>query len=380
MDRELLGRPFVIAGASGGRALVLDLSPEALREGITPRMTLSAAEQKVKDLTVLAPDPPAYEKMNRELERIAAIYAPAFENDKQGNLYLDLTGTASLFGPPADCSSHLLREILDQTGIRPAAAVAGNKLVSKVASRAIRPIGLIQIQNGTEAAFLAHQDIHILPGMGPSLLRTAAVTGFREIGELAQLSDGEALTLFGKRGPLLRDTAKGIDTSPVCSEEADSRVIEKQLDFGEDVVDYEIIRGGLIFITENTGIEMRKNKLGAKSVQIKTTYADGVQVTGQEKGKRLYITDKELAEGAERVYSKITIRRLRIRSITLTLGDLQPLDFQPDLFEIEGDMKQKSLQEAADKIRNRYGINALLTGTVLAASKQKASLLLLAGN
>ena len=38
--------------------------------------------------------------MNWELQRIAAVYAPAYENDNQGNMYLDLTGTAGLFGPP----------------------------------------------------------------------------------------------------------------------------------------------------------------------------------------------------------------------------------------------------------------------------------------
>jgi DNA polymerase-4 len=47
-------------------------------------MALAAAERKVKDLTVLPPDPAACETMNRELERIAAVYAPVYESDKQG--------------------------------------------------------------------------------------------------------------------------------------------------------------------------------------------------------------------------------------------------------------------------------------------------------
>jgi DNA polymerase-4 len=98
-DWGLAGRPFAITGATGSRALVLDISPEALKEGISPGMALAAAKRKVKDLTVLPPDPAACEKMNRELERIAAVYASAYEIDKQGNMYLDLTRTAGLFGP-----------------------------------------------------------------------------------------------------------------------------------------------------------------------------------------------------------------------------------------------------------------------------------------
>jgi DNA polymerase-4 len=53
--------------------------------------------------------------------------------------------------------------------------------------------------------------------MGPSLLRTIAVPGFREAGELGALSDGEALALFGKRGLVLRDAARGLDDSPVLA-------------------------------------------------------------------------------------------------------------------------------------------------------------------
>jgi DNA polymerase-4 len=122
-------------------------------------------------------------------------------------MYLDLTGTAGLFDPPSDCSSRILREILEQTGMRPAAAVAENKLVCKMANRAVRPAGLIQIQAGTEAAYLAHQDIGLLPGMGSA--KPVADGGGNEVpgNRGADAVKQWGSPLFGKRGPLLRDTA-----------------------------------------------------------------------------------------------------------------------------------------------------------------------------
>ena len=66
------------------------------------------------------------------------------------------------------------------------------------------------------------------------MLRTAAVTGFREIGELARLNDGEALALFGKQRPLLRDTALGIDTRAVMSGGLTEKKIEGRLDFAKN--------------------------------------------------------------------------------------------------------------------------------------------------
>ena len=349
--------------------MAADVSPEAIQAGIVPGMAL--AERKATDLVTIAPDPPAYRNCNAAIEKIVSRYAPAFQNDTWGNWYLDITGTAGLFGVPVDCASRVLKEILADTGLYPATAAAGNKLTGKVATRTIRPVGLIHIRQGDEAAFLAHQDIRVLPGLEPSLMRAIAATGFREIGELAALGDGEALALFGRRGLLLRDTARGMDDSRVlhAGQGNGPGPIERRLDFEEDVIDFEVIRGALIFLAENAGVDLRKEKLGAGKLSLMAAYADGVTAQGEEQEKRLLILDRDIGDAAERVYRRIVKRRIRIRGLTLALGDLRPLGWEPDLFVLEGDSRQRRLQEAADAIRERYGVNAVTRGLVLAASK-----------
>ena len=366
-DKSLRGRPYVIAGAAGGRSLALDCSPEAIRQGVTPGMALAVAERRIKDLQVLPPDLPSYELMNAEIEKVANRYAPVWENDQAGNLYLDITGTAGLFGPPVDCSSRVLRDIFDQTEILPAAAVAVNKLVSKVATRTIRPAGLIQVHAGTEAEFLAHQDIRILPGMGPGLLKTALVTGIREIGEIAALSVHEALSVFGRKGSILRTMAQGIDDSLVTEANSERR-ITRQADFIEDVVDEVCIRGALEVLTEHAGLEMRRDKLGASLIGLKILYSDGVRADGQEKQKRLCVLDRDIAAAGERIFRKSAPRRLRVRSIGMSLEGLCPLGYEADLFEPEPEFKNRKLQETVDGIQNRYGTGTVTKGLVLASS------------
>jgi DNA polymerase-4 len=310
--------------------------------------------------------------MNQELERIIGLYAPAWENDTAGNLYLDITGTAGLFGPPADASSRILRIILEETGLRPAAAVACNKLVSKVATRTIRPTGLIQVQAGTETEFLAHQDIRILPGMGPGLLRTAAVTGLREIGEIAALTEGEALALFGRRGPLLRRMAQGIDGSRVGGPGGEggnrnSRRITQQADFVEDVIDEAAILGAVETLAERGGFEMRRDKLGAACITLTVTYSDGVKAEGREQGggakaRRPYVLDRDIAAAGIRIYRKTATRRVRVRGLGLALEGLLPLGYGADLFEPEEETKSRKLQEAVDAIQVRYGAGAVCRG------------------
>ena len=365
-DKSLKGRPYIIAGARGGRSLALDCSPEAVRQGVTPGMALAAAQRRVKDLLVLKPDPHVYDLMNSEIEKVAARYAPVWENDKAGNLYLDITGTTGLFGAPADCSSRMLCDIIENTGIIPAAAVACNKLVSKVATRTIRPAGLIQIHAGTEAEFLSHQDIKFLPGMGQKLLKTAAVTGIREIGELAALSVSHAEALFGKHGQLLRNMALGIDSSPVESRNG-ARRITRQADFEEDVIDEDAIMGAIEALAGHGGLEMRNEKLGMCNLKLVVVYSDGIRAEGFEKTKRLLVMHREIVSAAFAVYQRTVNRRIRIRSVGLSFEDLVPLGYQPDLFEPETETKNRKLQEAVDKIQNRYGAGKIARGLAFAA-------------
>jgi DNA polymerase-4 len=362
---KLRGKPFVIAGG-GGRALAWDVSPQALKEGIQPGMALAAAQRLVKNLPIIAPDSAACVAVNKTLENIISRYAPAWQNDGAGNIYMDITGTRRLFGPPADCLCRIQTTIASAIAIDAAGASAANKLVCKVASRAIRPMGLIEVRPGDESAFLAYQDIALLPGIGPSLMKTIRVTGFREIGELAALSNSDAAALFGRKGILLRDTAQGIDNTPVSDHRG--RNIERQLDFAEDVIDEEIIRGALASLAEHSGLEMRKDKLGAGSIRLAAVYGDGVQAGGSEKSKRLLVLDGDIIAAAEHLYQKTVTRRIRVRSIYLSLEGLSPLGYEPDLFEPENEIKKRHLQEAVDSIQDRYGTGAVMRGVSLAAS------------
>jgi DNA polymerase-4 len=204
--------------------------------------------------------------------------------------------------------------------------------------------------------------------MGPSLLRTAAVTGITEIGEIAALSESASLALFGKRGPLLRSMALGIDGSRVEGNGGEKR-ITRQADFAEDVIEETAIMGAIEALAENGGFEMRRDTLGASSIKLVIVYADGVRAEGMEKGKRLYALDREISAAGMRIYRKKAVRRIRIRSIGLALEGLAPLGYEIDLFETEKETKERKLQAAVDAIQNRYGAGTLYKGLVLAASK-----------
>lgn len=372
-DRTLADKAFVVAGTTGSRAIVLDVSRRARMEGLRNGMQLEAAERRVKDLLVLRPDPVSYARATSEMERLAAKYAPLIQNDDGGHLYLDLAGTVKLFGPHVDVAVRIRNEIVEAVGIEPAVGVAANKLVAKVATRSIRPSGIASIRSGEEAAFMASQDALLLPGVGPAIARVLKVAELREIGEIASLTDAEALALFGgRRGLLLRDAARGIDDSPVAPGGLRERVVTRRLDFASDILGGTVTHGALVSIVEDAGFELRKSLLAAHRLRLAVQYSDGQTREAGERTKNPWTLDVDLISAADRAFHRAADRRLRIRSFALVLSELSPAKREPDLFIPETRERLERLQAAIDVARRRYGQDAVTRGSVLAALMQHA--------
>jgi hypothetical protein len=150
--------------------------------------------------------------------------------------------------------------------------------------------------------------------------------------------------------------------------------ITQQADFAEDVIEEAAIFGAIEALAEHGGFEMRRDKLGAAVIALMVVYADGVIAEGRENGggtaaPRLFVLDRDIAAAGVRIYRKAAVRRIRVRSVGLALEGLMPLGYTADLFEPEGETRERKLQEAVDAIQNRYGVGAVSRGPVLAGSR-----------
>ncbi len=367
-DPAIADRPFVVAGKAAARAVVLDVSRRAVEAGLERGMPLAAAERRVRDLLVLPPDPASCAAANAAMERIAARYAPIVQNDAGGHLYLDLAGTTRLFGAHIDVAVRIKNEIVEAVGVTPALGVARNKLVAKIATRSIRPEGIALIRAGEETAFLDTQSALILPGVGAAVARALSVVGLFSIGEIAALSDSEALAFLGKRGLALRDAARGVDAAPVVQGRLAERVIRRRLEFAGDVLDASVIRGGLVAAAEDAGLELRKALLAASRVRVSVSYADGVRTEAEVRAGSPLALDSELIAAASRAYAKAGERRVRVRGLSCFLSGLSPAGRELDLFIPEASLRQERIQAAVDAARRRYGPSAVTRAVSLSAT------------
>ena len=89
---------------------------------------------------------------------IIGPYSPLIEHGEgDGHLFMDVTGTGRLFGPPVDVAWRLRRQAAADLRLAPIWAVAPNKLVAKVATRLVKPDGEYIVGAGEEVRQLQQQ-------------------------------------------------------------------------------------------------------------------------------------------------------------------------------------------------------------------------------
>lgn len=358
---ELRGRPVAVAATRSARALILSVSPEAGRQGVWRGMPLVKAIELCPDLTVINPDPGLVEKASRELCRIAAWYTPLWEPARPGHIYLDLTGTGRLWGRAKDAAQRVRREIKDRLCLPGTAGVAGNKMVSGIASRIVSPETILDVPHGNESTFMAPLPVGMLPGIGrfrrSLLLEELDII---RVGDLAALDMPTLAILFGRQASVIHQRALGIDPTPVYPLSKELMIGEERT-LHEDENDDHKLLGTLFALVERCARRLREKALFPRKAGLLIRYADQVEVRRQCSINHPGFWDFELYGPMKGLFFKAYTRRVRIRFIRIWFWDLLLPSRQLSLFGIpsSGPRKKIRLIQALDRIRDRYGQEAV---------------------
>jgi len=354
-DPCLRDRPLVIAPEGRARAVVLDLSERAFREGIRRGMPLRMVRSRIRETIVVPPRPDLYARAESAMYNMACEYSPLVEQAGRGNIFVDISGTGRLFGEPVDVAAGIRRELKQRLRFESSTGLATNKLVSKVATRVVKPYGFASVAAGDEGGFLGPQDISMLPGIGRRLLERMRLLAIESIGQFAALDDDEAFLAFGRKGVSLRDRARGIDTSPVTGIGDVEPAIRSERVLDTDTNDIDEVACCLRSVVEDAGFRLREQGMAAGSLELHVRYTDSFERIRRRSLKQPVILDLDLMSCARELLEKAMDRRVRVRGLNLKLKKLRPGCFQMDLFDPDNRKNERSLQEALDGIRRRFG-------------------------
>lgn len=351
---ELRGRPVIVAGGLGPRAVVNTCSYEARRFGVGSAMPLSKARQLCPEADVLASDFAYYAPASRRFHAILRDFSPVIEPSGADEAYLDMTGADRLWTTPAQAAASIRARIAGEIGITASVGIAANKLVAKVASDAAKPDGICEVRAGEEAAFLAPLPVRDLPMVGPKTARRLLDLGLTTIGDLARAPAGLLAGRFGRGGSDLQARARGEYAASVAGSGGGRKSISREQTFGHDVSDYERLRRVLLRQADSVGSTLTRKHTAARTVTLKLRFLPFDTITRATSTGAPFLTAEEVFSAAlglfERAWSEH--HRRPIRLIGVGVASLHERARQLQLGQ---EPSREVLADAVEEIRERYG-------------------------
>ncbi|MGB3209728.1 MAG: hypothetical protein WBB19_03390 [Desulforhopalus sp.] len=363
-DSGLRGRPLIIAPLQAARAVVYDMSEEAYGEGVRKGMLLRQATKVCRRAKLLAPRITLYQKAMQAFLKELQDYSPLIEcGQADGHFFVDVTGTHRLYGPAPDVGWRVRRHVRTSLGINPIWTLGTSKLVSKVASRVVKPVGEYIVTAGDEAPFLAPLPIHLLPGLSEKELQKLQEFRLTTIGALAQLNRRQLMVPFGSRCEYLHAASHGVDDSMVWPA-IGAENIDYEHYFADDTNDQRQIEGVVAMLVSRGGRRLRARRQVARRVGIWLRYSDGGHVVRQATCRTGTSGDFLLYKLALTALQRAWTRRTRIRSCRLVCDRLQPESPQLSLFSEQEprQIHQKKVLGAMDILRKRFGHGVIGVG------------------
>jgi DNA polymerase-4 len=361
---ELRGKPVVV-GHPGGRGVVSTASYEARKFGVRSAMPATRAKQLCPHATWLAPDFHFYAPASKAFHAILRDYTPLVEPAGADEAYLDVAGCERLFGEPPAIAADIRRRVREEIGIAASVGVSRNKLVSKVASDAAKPDGLLVVPAGEEAAFFAPRPVRELPMVGPKMAEALAGLGIKTIGQIAAISPAQLGQRFGaNHGQELWERARGEFDAPVLSGRGDARSVSREQTFEHDETSAERLRAIMRSQAERIAADLAQNARSARTVSLKLRFPPFETLTrAHTPHAAIDLADDIYGEGAalfERAWAENGKRPVRL--IGLGVTGLQARARQLRLGET---LESDRLADTVTAIRGKFGDTALLRAAEL---------------
>jgi DNA polymerase-4 len=352
-DSSLEGKPVLVGGTSG-RGVVAACSYEARKYGIHSAMPMRMAQMLCPEAVVIRGNSSIYSKFSDMVTDIVKEQSPVYEKSSIDEFYIDVTGMDKFFGT-YKWAQELRHKIINETGLPISFGLSTSKTVSKVATNEAKPNNHRNVPFGIEKPFLAPLAVKKIPMVGDQTYKTLLNMGVKYVKTLQEMPVELMDKVFGKNGIVLWKKAQGIDNSPV-EPYHERKSISSSLTLEKDTIDIRQLKNILTSMAEKLTYYLRKGNKLTSCVTVTVRYSDFDTRTRQ---KRIPYTalDHTLIKTSIELFDQLYERRVLVRLVGVRFSHLLSGTYQMDLFEDTAEMV--NLYQAMDRIRNRYGQNAI---------------------
>ena len=367
---ELSGKPLIIGSLPGERGVVATCSYEAREYGVRSAMPISEAYRRCPEGIYMRPNGHKYEEASKQVREIWSEYTDIIEYVSLDEGFLDVTGSMGFFGGAKKIAHEIKHKVKSQTGLTCSVGIGYSLMSAKLASEEKKPDGFFEILTPEALKnLIIDRSVRIIYGVGPqteSELQKIGVHTVRDIYENRDLVIGR----LGNQGRHIVNLADGIDNRAVAMQ-SKSHSLGKERTFQQDITDLEHLKDVLRLIARELSYEIRLKKIFCRTITLKVTYKGFKKITRSKSGEAINKADA-IYNIVVDLLDKIERKPIRLIGITLS-GFTSTASKQVSLFDIaksEKTEKDEKLDSVLMSLQNKYGIDAVKTGSEALAEKR----------
>ncbi len=358
---ELRDKPVIVGG--GTRGVVTTACYIARIKGVRSAMPMFQARKLCPEAVIVPPRMDAYVEVSKAIREMMLELTPEIEPLSLDEAFLDLGGTTKLHGePPVSQMARLVKRMEDELGLSGSIGLSHNKFLAKIASDLDKPRGLSVIGKEETAEFLSKQRVGIIWGVGAATRQTLELDGIRTINDILSRDRKLLSEKYGQMGERLYHLARGKDHRKV-SASTPIKSISNETTFSENTSDIELLDGHLWRLAVKVSDRAKSKEMLGKVITLKLKTAKFAGLTRRTSmstptnlAQDIYETtrmllDREISKGPFRLIG------VGISQISKTGSD----EFVADLLERDSS-KKKAVEQATDKIRKKFGPDAIGKG------------------
>jgi len=359
---DLKGKAVIVGGNPKGRGVVSAASYEARKYGVHSAMPMAQAIRLCPQGVICPVRMSRYVEISKQIHKIFHDFTPQVEPLSIDEAFLDVTGTVHLFGNIEKLGRKIKSDIKDKTGLTASVGIAPNKFLAKLGSDLDKPDGFVVITEENKQQILDPLPVSKIWGIGKVTNKALEDVGIKTIKQLRTTPVSTLSTVFKNHAEDILLLAQGIDNRTVETEH-ETKSISAEQTFTTDLMDKDVLLDVLHAQVEEVSQRLRAEKLQARTVTLKLRYGDFRTITRSNTFEPTNTT-KTLLTQAQQLFDKWHKKSAgALRLLGFGASGLSPEGSgQKSLFSDPEDEKQKKIDAVYDKIRNKFGDDALKRG------------------
>jgi DNA polymerase-4 len=365
---------LVVGGRRDQRGVVQSASYGARAYGIRSGMPIAEAVRRCPQATFFQGDFAHYRDASRTVKAVLGEFSPVVLMASLDEAYLDFAGTERIFPVSLLPVAGQIRDAVQrEAGLDCSVGIGPNRMIAKLASDYAKPRGLMEVRRGWEEGFLAGLPLAALPGVGPKTAARWAELGLTQVSQVQQRDERQLVRLLGDDARTLKLRAHGYGGTTLTADRL-PRSVSRETTLSRDERDPARLEALLSLLTARVAAQLRDEQLIARTVTLKLRHDDFHTVTRRHTLPEATALDAELL-GAARALFRTAFAEVRDRDRGVRLIGIAATNLgtaaAPDLFETPERLRLRQLTDAVDRVRERYGFDAVTPAQLLDLRKKR---------